>query len=387
MRRRTGDSFRKICEEPFRIFFPAGIALGILGVSLWLLYFAGAAIAYPNLSHARLMIEGFMGSFIFGFLGTAGPRITSTPPFSLGEVAVIFGLDLIAAGAHFSNAHRVGDFFFLICLLVFALALVRRFAQRKDSPPPNFALIALGLLSGIVGTTMIAVAEPNLFSPTYRFGNALLSECFVLLPVLGVAPFFIQRLLDLPTPDLPESRALPPAWKRRAGFGTVLGLAVVVSFLIDAVKPSPIVSGLRAIVVAIYIFTAIPFTGHSGMANGLRAGLLMIVAALTGLIFWPIWRVGWFHLLFIAGFNLIAMSVATRVVFGHSGQLARLQKRRWFFAVSAILIVLAALSRLAAEISPSSRTLHLVGAAICWLVAVAIWTAVVIPKVGIAEAE
>ena len=92
MRLRTGDSFRKICEEPFRIFFPAGIALGILGVSLWLLDFAGAAIAYPNLSHARLMIEGFMGSFIFGFLGTAGPRITSTTPLSLGEVAVT-GLD------------------------------------------------------------------------------------------------------------------------------------------------------------------------------------------------------------------------------------------------------------------------------------------------------
>jgi hypothetical protein len=31
---RAGDSFRRICEEPFRIFFPAGIAPGILGISL-----------------------------------------------------------------------------------------------------------------------------------------------------------------------------------------------------------------------------------------------------------------------------------------------------------------------------------------------------------------
>src|SRR5215510_5213905 len=84
MRLRAGDSIRKICEEPFRIFFPACIALGFLGVSLWLFYFAGVGIAYPSLSHARLMIEGFMGSLIFGFLGTAGPRITSAPSFSLG---------------------------------------------------------------------------------------------------------------------------------------------------------------------------------------------------------------------------------------------------------------------------------------------------------------
>lgn len=365
MRLRAGNSFRKICEEPFRIFFPAGIALGILGVLLWLLYFAGADITYPNLSHARLMIEGLMGSFIFGFLGTAGPRMTSASPLSSGELATIFGLDLLAAGAHFNNAQRVGDFFFLICLLVFALALVRRFAEAKDSPPPNFAFVAFGLLSGIAGTIMVGVTEPNLFSRTYRFGNALLSECFVLLPVLGVAPFFIRRLLDLPTPDLPESGAFPPGWKRRAGFFALIGAVVVASFLIDAVKPSPIVSGLRAIVVAIYVFASIPFRGRSGLAHGLRAGLVIIVAALIGLIFWPIWRIGWFHLLFIAGFNLIALSVATRVVLGHSGHLQRLQKRMWFFGVSATLITLAAISRLGAEISPRTRTLHLVSAAIC----------------------
>jgi uncharacterized protein involved in response to NO len=384
---RPGDSFRKICEEPFRIFFPAGIALGVLGVSLWLLYFAGASITYPNISHARLMIEGLMGSFIFGFLGTAGPRITSASPLSPVELAIVFGLDLVAAGAHFNNAHQVGDFVFLICLLVFVVALVRRFVKRKDSPPPNFALVALGLVSGIAGTIMVAVSEPDLFSRTYRFGNALLSECFVLLPVLGVAPFFIRRLLDLPTPDVPESRALPPGWKRRAGLAAFIGSLLIASFLIEAVKPSPLVSALRAVIVAVYVLTGIPLSGRSTLAHGLRSGLAMIVVALIGLIFWPIWRIGWFHLLFIAGFNLIALSVATRVVLGHSGHLQLLPRRMWFFGVSAILITLAAISRLGAEISPQTRTLHLVSAAICWLVAVVIWTAVVMPKVRIVGDE
>jgi uncharacterized protein involved in response to NO len=70
------------CKEPFRIFFAIGLILGIVGVSLWPLYYVGLLTAYPGTSHARLMIEGFMASFVIGFLGTAGPRITSTSHFS-----------------------------------------------------------------------------------------------------------------------------------------------------------------------------------------------------------------------------------------------------------------------------------------------------------------
>ena len=206
----TTRSFEQICQEPFRIFFPAGALLGVLGVSLWVLYYLGVAIPYPNVAHARLMIEGLMASFIFGFLGTAGPRITSAPHFSLSEVGVIFTFDLLAAGAHAGDAHRIGDICFVICLLAFTRALVKRFQQRKDSPPPNFVLVALGLVSGIIGATLVAWSEDAQYSRTYQFGSALLNECFVLLPVLGVAPFFIGRLLDLPTPELPESREFPP---------------------------------------------------------------------------------------------------------------------------------------------------------------------------------
>src|SRR6478736_6033712 len=80
------------CQEPFRVFFPTGLFLGIVGVSLWVLYYSGVGIFYPNVAHARLMIQGFMASFVFGFLGTAGPRLTSAPQFSLAELVTIFSL-------------------------------------------------------------------------------------------------------------------------------------------------------------------------------------------------------------------------------------------------------------------------------------------------------
>ena len=116
-----GRSIGLFCAEPFRIFFPVGIMLGMAGVLLWPLFYLGAGIEYPSVAHARIMIEGFMASFIFGFLGTAGPRLTSTRPFALPETAAIFTLDLLAAGLHLGGAHRAGDICFLGCLLFLSL--------------------------------------------------------------------------------------------------------------------------------------------------------------------------------------------------------------------------------------------------------------------------
>ena len=70
--------------EPFRIFFPLGLLLGAIGVALWPLYVWHAIDFYPAQAHVRLMIEGLMGSFIIGFLGTAGPRLLDARPLGRG---------------------------------------------------------------------------------------------------------------------------------------------------------------------------------------------------------------------------------------------------------------------------------------------------------------
>jgi uncharacterized protein involved in response to NO len=327
--RRT-RSLAKICQEPFRIFFPAGLLLGIIGVSLWILYYMGAGVPYPNVTHARLMIEGLMASFILGFLGTAGPRLTSAPHFSPAEIAIVFTFDLLAAGAHTGGAHRLGDICFVLCLFLFARMLLRRFRQRKDNPLPNFILVVFGILSGIVGAALVAYSEEAQYS-RYQAGSALLNECFVLLPILGVAPFFIGRLLDLPGSDLPESRAFSREWKRQAAFNAVIGIAVIASFLIETAGSSRAAAWIRAVAIAFYLAARMPWRGRTFLADYLRAGLLFILAGFTMIALWPNYRVGSLHTVFISGFNLIVFTVATRVVLGHSGNLERLKTRLWFF--------------------------------------------------------
>jgi len=376
-----------LAAEPFRIFFPTGALLGAVGVSLWILYYLGVGIPYPNVAHARLMIEGFMASFIFGFLGTAGPRLTSTLPFSPAELLTLFTLDLLAAGAHLGGAHRAGDICFLLCLVVFIRTLAKRFRQRQDSPPPNFVLVALGLVSGVVGAGLVAYGETAQYSLAYQFGSALLNECFVLLPILGVAPFFIGKLLDLPSANLPESRAFPPAWRREAAFAALIGGLTIASFAIDIFDWPRIGGWLRVIALALYTGGRVPFRGRSFLANCLRVGIVSALFGFAVIALWPLYRVAGLHIVFITGFNLIAFTVAIRVVFGHSGNLELLAKRLWFFIAAGALLYLAMLSRFTADLAPAVRVLHLVAGAICWLVAALVWMMKVLPKVAISESE
>jgi uncharacterized protein involved in response to NO len=378
---------KSFCQEPFRIFFPTGALLGVIGVSLWPLFYLNAGIAYPNIAHARLMIEGLMGSFIFGFLGTAGPRLTSAPHFSLSEVGAIFTLDLLAGGFHVSGASRLGDSCFVVCLVAFALALAKRFRQRKDSPPPNFVLVGLGFVSAMAGTVLIAAAESAQYSRAYQFGSALLNQSWVLLQVLGVAPFFIRRLLDLPAPHLPESRTLPPQWKREAAVAAFIGLVIMVSFWIEVIGLPRTGGWIRAGAIGFYVLTQIPFRGRTFLANSLRGGVMSIFFGFVGVALLPLYRIGVLHIVFITGFNLVAFTVAIRVAFGHSGNLPFLRKRLGFFIATIALLVLAMISRVSADFVPHVRTAHLIGAAICWLLAAAIWISNVLPKVAVVEPE
>jgi uncharacterized protein involved in response to NO len=59
----------------------------------------------------------------------------------------------------------------------------------------------------------------------------------------------------------------------------------------------------------------------------------------------------------------------------------------WFFIWASAFLFLAMASRVTADLSPRSRVVHLVAAAVCWLAAALIWMSRVIPKVALVEAE
>jgi hypothetical protein len=235
---------------------------------------------------------------------------------------------------------------------------------------------------------LLALFEYKLYAAPYRIGTSLLEQGFVLLPILGVAPFLLPRLLDVPRlDDLPESRTLPPGWITRAAFAATIGLIVDGTFVAEAFGLAAIARWLRFGAVLVYLVTRMPLRGRSFLGDCLRAGIVAVAAGIGIEALWPQYRIGALHIVFISGFSFIVLTVAIRVVFGHSGNAHLFRKSLPFFIGVGVLIFLSMLSRYVAELAPKARSIHLVAAAICWLIAALLWMVKVIPKVVIPDPE
>ena len=192
--------FAQCCAEPYRIFFPLGVLVGISGVSLWPLFFSGLHQSfYPGIMHARLMIEGFMGAFVFGFLGTAVPRLTGTETLSRRELSMLLGLYVVAVAAHIAERPVFGDAMFLVLLGVFAAMLEPRFRRSTERLAPGFVLVGLGYLNAFAGA-LLAIAGARMVRPDVALAGAnLLHTGWVLLHILGLGGFILPRMLGVPS--------------------------------------------------------------------------------------------------------------------------------------------------------------------------------------------
>lgn len=362
-------------EEPFRIFFPLGLIFGATGVALWPLFFLGAISFYPATAHARLMIEGFVACFIFGFLGTAGPRAMSVPHFRGSEVLRLAVLVSATAVAHLSGRHFQADGLFATALLLFVVSLATRFRIREDSPPPNLALVGLGLLNGMVGSgLMFFCAATSSHPDLYRLGASFLHIGFPLLPLLGIGPFFLRRLLDSPTTDDETSRG------SGAAFAIAVALLIDASFAFEVFAWNAEVMWFRTALVVAYLVATLPWQSNSLLAGALRMSFAAIAAGLGLMALLPAQRIAALHVLLVAGVSVAILAVATRVILGHSDNLPLVQRRRGCLITAFILIILGMISRYVADFRPS-RDAHLHWGAIVWLIGVAIWGVIVLPRI------
>src|SRR5215468_9465542 len=85
--------------DPYRIFFPVGIFLGVMGVSIWPLYYFGIIDSYSGRAHAFVQTDGFLYAFIAGFLLTAIPRFTGTEAPSRSLQYVLAAIVICCAAA------------------------------------------------------------------------------------------------------------------------------------------------------------------------------------------------------------------------------------------------------------------------------------------------
>jgi uncharacterized protein involved in response to NO len=381
--------------EPFRVFFPLGIAVGTIGLALWPLFFWGLLPIYPGILHARLMIEGFMGAVIIGFLGTAGPRLLSARHFTFVEVTALLSLHLFMVAAHLTGRSAWGDALFFGELATFLVILGRRFLAQGELPPPNFVLVGCGLLSGAAGAAIVAFTSvvPG-WSRLYTFGVLALSQGMVMLPVLGVGVFLFPRFLGVRFEiDPAELRRRTPEWKRQASLAAATAACVMVSFVLESVGFLRTAGALRFSAAALYGATQMPAVLKFGRApllgQCIRASNWLLLAGLLWPVFLPVYRVAGLHLVFIGGFMLTTLTVSTRVMLGHSGQLQLCRQPLPFLIVAASLLVIGLAARIGADFMPTmlARNDHLIWASLLCIAAALIWSIRLVPRVFIADTD
>jgi uncharacterized protein involved in response to NO len=377
-------------SEPFRIFFPLGLLLGTIGVALWPLFVWHIIEFYPANAHVRLMIEGLMGSFIIGFLGTAGPRLLDAQPLSAAEISALLALQLLSASLHLARDQTAGDILFLVLLLLFLGMMATRARTAQDLPPPHFVLVLFGLFSAIVGIFLIVAAKSmanGIFAN--QLGALMLNEGFVLFPILGVGAFFFPKLLGGARPEPADLQIAAALWAERAAIAALTGLVIWGSFVMEALgwtRSTAIVRGLTTLLY--FLARGRLFKKPSGppfMAQCFRLGALLLVAGLLLPAVLPGYRIANLHLTFIGGFTIILFTVSTRVILGHSGHQHLFQKRLRFLIASLALLVLAMLARVSADFILPERNSHLVYAALIWLLAAIIWAWALVPKLLMSE--
>jgi uncharacterized protein involved in response to NO len=387
-------NFRDVGKEPFRLLFPAGVLAGITGVSLWPLHFGGMIHLYPGQTHARIMACGLFGGFIFGFLGTAMPRMLSAPPIGSGNVLLLLGLHLSMVVAFATQHMAWGDRLFLALLGFFAVLMFRRARHRQDTPPPGFVLVGLAFLCVTAGT-LLAVFPPGQDEAGAYWVNLQRLLCyqgFVLLPILGIGPFILPRFFGLASAhDFPESRAPAAAWWRKAALALGAGGLIVASFFMEVEGWVRTAYAVRFAVTLVYLALEFPFHRAPGVGNALGVSLRIAFAALAGgfvfIVLWPAARVSWLHLTLIGGFAVTTFTVATRVVFGHSGNLEKLRGRNGWMLVAVGLMLLGMATRISGDYWPRIRESHYNWGAAIWIAGVLVWAAFVLPKVLEVESE
>ncbi len=357
-----------LAGEPFRLLFPLGAFWAVAGVLLWPSHYAGWLAGYPALAHPRIMIEGFLGAFVFGFLGTAGPRLLGTPRFSAWELAAVVLLHGAGMTAHVRLDSDLGDTLFLCALSVFALGLaIRAVFLREDDPPPPMLMAALGLgcaFTGLITGKVVALTGGD--ASLRRFAVLLLYQGFLLLPILGVGTFFFPRLLGVPMREGGHAKALACA------------LLVIASFAVEAWFSVPGGLALRAVAAGVFLATGVPWGGFrlaraGTLSAALKLSLGFGLAGLLAAALLPAQHIALEHLLYVGCFGLLTLVVASRVVLGHSGQGHLATGKLWPVRVITGLALLAALTRATANFIPKVLDSHYLYAAIAWALAVLVW--------------
>lgn len=373
--------------EPFRLFFPLALVLGAAGVAHWVLYTTGAIGSYLARFHATTQTQAFLVAFAAGFLLTALPKRTRTPPASWLEIGALLVLLPTVSLATLFDAQVLGQLAYAAALLVLARFAIRRLIVRATGrrPPASFALVPIGLFAGLLGAALTSAGlVESAPAWTLAIGRRLAYEGVFTCLALGIGAFFLPLAgRGEGAPDLDKGKKLAVFAYAVAGLLIVAGLAVEVA-------GAPQIGALLRAVVALAVLVA---SGAYRMPSRHGANRWLVWSAawaipsgLLGAALLPDHRVESLHVMFVGGFGLLAFAVSTHVAVGHAGDEAAQSGRPWPVLAFGVLFTAAMALRVSVTSSPEHYFGLLGIAASLWLAGATAWAFLVLPRLWRAPA-
>lgn len=362
-------------KDPYRIFFPLGLALGLTGVSIWPFYYFGLTEGYSGRTHAFVQICGFLYSFAAGFLLTAIPRFTGTEDPARRVQYVLAALIVSAVVGFEMGVFAMGHAAFLTAHLVLLTLVTRRFFHRKQNPPATFPLVGTGLLTGLIAALLNTAIAFGVVAPSWDpLGKRLLTEGMFLMLVLGVGGFLGPRLMGfalLPQPGIagPKPGAATAAY---AAAGVVLLLSLIAEYGFERTPAAYIKAALATTIVCVTVRPWQLPAVRTTLAWCVWTANWLIVVGVWAAAHAPAYRADFLHILFIA-FTLLIVAVGTRVVLSHGGYPLSRERRSWPIRIGLATLLVAMFARLGAPFAPSSYFDHLAWAGMLWIAGMLVW--------------
>lgn len=369
---------------PYQLFFPLGLLNAMIAVGVWFVQTMGWFESPALLIHSKLIVGGFLWSFIIGFLMTAVPRMTGTANAHKVEYALaallLMGLTIFAWQVD-------GRYFYAnqIALITFLLIYAgRRILKSKKTIPVFFSHVGIAMVLALLGSYYHFIGNSTM-------GIHLLHVGATLLLVLGIGTRFFSFLSGLPSAfenlmSAPESSGVSVTMSRslRVLFH-VSGVLMAIFLFLAGSGMSIAYLGLTALsLVYLFVIWKIqrPSQRPSPLKYGVRIVALMIPSSFFMTWLQPGMYITWFHLLFMGCFGLITFGVAARVTLAHGSYPIDLEVRSRALWALVYFLILGILSRVFYGFSEGLwRTSWLHLAATFWVFAVGSWCWAFLPRI------
>jgi uncharacterized protein involved in response to NO len=372
-------------REPYRLFFPLGLALAWAGVLHWLLHALGLLPDYRPVFHSIAQIQGFLICFALGFLFTAIPRRTGTAPPAAWQILLAAACTVATVNCAWFELFGLSQIFWITIVITLISFAVKRFrsAQATRRPPNGFVWIPLSLAIGVAGSILIG-AYGILGDDYYRLhelGRLLLLQGMFSGLIVGAGSMVLPLLTRGEGP--PDGAAT--AKDRRARLAhLVAALLLAGSFWWE--EAIDLQSGLafRAVLIG-WLLVVVAGIWRKPTIPGWHRRLVWLSAwaiplGYTLAAIFPAQKKAGLHVVFIGGFAMMALSVGLHVTLAHGGHQKLARGRPWQVLLCGGFLLISALFRALVDFDSSRFFPWLAASAGAFLIATLFWAALALPR-------